>query len=741
MHSFYLCVVRFASIVWLMWPVALLAADYYVSPTGEDKPTGGGPADPWKTIGYALGRVGPGDTVHLEAGAAFPENVYFGSGGTAGAPLTLVSDAANCATIQQVNAASEGVLIWNAGYITLENLVVTGLGTNLTAKAGVAAMTDNGQHAGLTFRHVTVSGFRDGFYVFGWGGAAYGLNTVSLDNCHAHHNLNCGGQTWAEGVGGISNVVVRGCRFNDNYGNPAATGNTGSGFIFGRTRDGLIEHCIAHDNGGWGVATEGPVGLWAYDSAKITIQFCEAYRNQAKNMDGGGFDLDQNVTDSVIKYCYAYSNYGAGFLLCNGDTGAWTNNTVRYCISDNDGTGGKMAGLHFYSASSTGLKNSRIYGNTICNGVSHAVWFQSFTGMAGLTLRNNLFVTANNKKLVNGSPTTAQALFQGNDYWPSGGTFDVAGYSSLAAWRSATGQEMLDSAPVGLQVNPLLNADYRLLADSPLIDAGLDLPARFGIDPGQIDYFSNAIPRGATFDIGAHDSMPTVRIAADDPEASEFGADPGMFSVSRTGGSITGLTVQYALGGTALNGTDYSNLLTSVTITPGNTNATISIAPMPDAWAEGDETVSATLASNSLYLIGALATGIVTIHDLPVDAWRFQHFAGNPPGSADSEDPDGDGLANLLEYALSLDPLAINAGPEPSIENDYLTLTYTRTNPHPPDVAYAGGVSPDLADWCFDPACTVTQTTVNGNTATVRVRDTVPVSSTEKRFLRLRITR
>jgi len=633
-----------------------VAADYYVSPTGQDEPSGGGAGNPWKTIGYALGRVGPGDTVHLEAGATFAENVYFGSAGAPGLPLTLISDPANCATIQQANATSEGLLIWNTGHVTLENLVVTGFGTNVTTKAGVAAMTDNGRYAGLTFRNVTVSGFREGIVVYGWGSTSNGFHTVLIEACHAHHNLNIGGQTWAEGVGGISNIVVRGCRFNDNYGDPAATGNSGSGFVFGRTRDGLIEHCIAHDNGGWGNATEGPVGLWAYDSAQITIQFCEAYRNQAKHMDGDGFDLDQNTTDSVIQYCYSHDNYGAGYLLCNGDTGAWTNNIVRYCISENDGTGGNMGGLHFYAASSAGLKNSQVYGNTIYNRVAPAVWFHSFTGMAGLTLRNNLFITADNKKLANGSPTTAQALLQGNDYWPSGGTFDVAGYSSLAAWRSAKNQEMLSGQPVGYSVDPRLSAPgggttdgYLLQADSPLIDAGLQLT-----NPGPQDFFGNALPQGATYDVGAHDTKPTISIGGI-ADASEFGPSNGTFVISRTGGTVTNLPVNCILTGTSLNGTDYAALTNPVTIPAGATNVIITVAPSADALAEGDETVLVTLVASNLYALGTSVASI-TIHDLPVDAWRFQHFGGNPPGSADGDDYDGDGLPNLLEYALNMNP-------------------------------------------------------------------------------------
>jgi len=38
-----------------------------------------------------------------------------------------------------------------------------------------------------------------------------------------------------------------------------------------------------------------------------------------------------------------------------------------------------------------------------------------------------------------------------------------------------------------------------------MIDAGLDLPARFGLDAGGRDFFGHPAPRGTNPDIGAHE--------------------------------------------------------------------------------------------------------------------------------------------------------------------------------------------------------------------------------------------
>lgn len=136
---------------------------------------------------------------------------------------------------------------------------------------------------------------------------------------------------------------------------------------------------------------------------------------------------------------------------------------------------------------------------------------------------NNIFVTANGHALVKGDPPTNVQQFQGNVYWSSGATFNVADFSSLEAWRAARNQEMLGSRAVGLRCDPrLLNPGaggtigdpyqlrslhaYRLHGSSPLIDRALDLPSLFGITVGSNDFFGASLPQCRTFDVGAHES-------------------------------------------------------------------------------------------------------------------------------------------------------------------------------------------------------------------------------------------
>ncbi|KKL48325.1 hypothetical protein LCGC14_2326660, partial [marine sediment metagenome] len=71
--------------------------------------------------------------------------------------------------------------------------------------------------------------------------------------------------------------------------------------------------------------------------------------------------------------------------------------------------------------------------------------------------------------------------------------------------------------------------------------------------------------------------MPIVTIAATDAFAAEEGADPGTFTVTRSGDSSGDLTVDYTIGGTATVGTDYQALSGSVVIPDGAASTTIEI--------------------------------------------------------------------------------------------------------------------------------------------------------------------
>jgi len=127
-------------------------------------------------------------------------------------------------------------------------------------------------------------------------------------------------------------------------------------------------------------------------------------------------------------------------------------------------------------------------------------------------------------------------------------------------------------------------------------------------------------------------------------------------------------------------------------------------------------------------------------------SFQARHFTPQqlllPTVSGEAADPDGDGLANLVEYSLGLNPNIPDPARQPALGfvNGHLTLTYVRRR-DAPDLTYAVEVSSDLITWQSGP----TYTEELSVTPLVGVRDQVVVRDLsalgiERRFIRLRIT-
>src|SRR3990170_7323689 len=138
------------------------------------------------------------------------------------------------------------------------------------------------------------------------------------------------------------------------------------------------------------------------------------------------------------------------------------------------------------------------------------------------------------------------------------------------------------------------------------------------------------------FDNSPPPALPMVTIAANSPDASEVGPTDGQFTVTRTGATASALTVNYAISGTATNGTDYSTVSASVTIAAGSATATITVTPLADALTEGAETVNLALSANAAYTVGSPRSATVNIFDnSPPPALPMVTIAANSPDASE----------------------------------------------------------------------------------------------------------
>ena len=157
-------------------------------------------------------------------------------------------------------------------------------------------------------------------------------------------------------------------------------------------------------------------------------------------------------------------------------------------------------------------------------------------------------------------------------------------------------------------------------------------------------------------------TITTVTIAAG-ATPTESGPTNGTFVITlNSPAPAGGLTVNFALAGTATTTTDYSitagsNIsavtATSFTIAAGTTTAVINVAPVDDAVIDPSETVQLTLSNGAGYNVGAANNASVTITD-------NDPLINITAGTAPSESGPTNGTFNITLNAASPTPITVN---------------------------------------------------------------------------------
>ena len=138
----------------------------------------------------------------------------------------------------------------------------------------------------------------------------------------------------------------------------------------------------------------------------------------------------------------------------------------------------------------------------------------------------------------------------------------------------------------------------------------------------------------------------------------------------------------------------------------------------------------------------------------PLQQWRQDKFgtSENSAHAADDADPDGDGIANLIEYALGTDPELYAPADAPAFDAASGFTFEVPANP-PSDLTYEVQISTDLVswkvlstltqggDWEWNGEGTSTISLIPGPTRTrVTIADDEPATPPERRFMRLKVT-
>lgn len=131
----------------------------------------------------------------------------------------------------------------------------------------------------------------------------------------------------------------------------------------------------------------------------------------------------------------------------------------------------------------------------------------------------------------------------------------------------------------------------------------------------------------------------------------------------------------------------------------------------------------------------------------PIDTWLSSNFTAQelsvPSIYGDNADPDGDGIPNLVEYAVGGSPLLSNAPllPQVSLQNtiggeEMMTLSYQKSKTAE-GVVLEPQVSENLVDW------TAVSSTTTGNEDALKIEFTASASkgTAPKKFMRLSVRR
>jgi hypothetical protein len=536
----------FAAAASLLFSAGLNAATYYVSPDGDDSSNGTSSSSAWKTISKVNSMaLSPGTTILFEGGRTFNGSIYLDNndGNDPSNNVVFSSYGTGKAIIQSANAT--GFYAYNTQGITVSNLIFEGSGMSSNSADGVlfyADLSGNVKKSKIDIKNVEIHNYgKTGISIAGGNGNT-GFKDVVIDGAHVYdvkvNGIITSAPTSQSHVGWAhQNVTIKNTEVDHVTGYADPGTHRGSGIIMGQVDNGLIEKTVAHDNGAANIHCGGPGGIWTWDSNNITIQRCESYHNlSGTGCDGLGFDLDGGVTNSVLQYNYSHDNDGSGYLLGQYDNARpWSNNVVRYNISENDGRT-NAGGITLFKGAGTTMAGVKIYNNTIYTTPSAAnpnvgalTFINWNTGITGVDVYNNIFQTTGGASLID-IPSGYNAHFAGNLYWSTGAAFKIkyqgTTYSNLAAWRSATGNEQSGSNPTGVTADPFLknvgtgaimfpnptsqlNA-YTLGENSGAIDAGLDLMSLFSINTGAVDFYNNNLTGALAADIGAHEKASVV---------------------------------------------------------------------------------------------------------------------------------------------------------------------------------------------------------------------------------------
>ncbi|MEP7258505.1 MAG: right-handed parallel beta-helix repeat-containing protein [Flavitalea sp.] len=481
---------------------------FFINNEGNDS-SYGDMNHPWQTIDRLnKEKFKPGDTIYFKGGQVFEGTIILDSTdiGAEGLPIVICSYGIAKAVI--ASGPAPAMTLNGARFIQIENLGFSGSGRKKGSRSnGVEVINGND----IIIDQLDIQGFQKS------GLMVYCSSGIRITNVSAHDN----GFAGIFITGNISktdcrNIYIGYCKAENNPGDPTNFDNhSGNGILAGFCSNTIIEYSSATNNG-WDMPRKGngPVGIWAFEADSVIIQHCISYRNKTSSgsADGGGFDLDGGVTNSVVQYCLSYENQGSGYgIFQYAGASKWFNNTFRFNISVNDGYPAVDAGVLIWNSSGDSLQfyDSYFYNNTIYNEKGSAIRYDTSSKHFAFRFFNNIFI--GKKEILKGKGNAS--AFTSNNWWSIENGFNIDNIHTINEWNSLKNMEMSNGRFTAFNINPGFPAQakafitdpadltgfnqFAIQSDSPLSQDGIDLYKTFGWSVGDININGHPLLPGA----------------------------------------------------------------------------------------------------------------------------------------------------------------------------------------------------------------------------------------------------
>jgi parallel beta-helix repeat protein len=436
------------------------------SPSCSNSGTGSQGA-PFCTIGAAVAKVAPGQTVQV-AGGTYSEKVTISKSGTATAPIAFTAVPAATVT---VTGGTNGFVISGQSWITVNGFTVTNTsdyGINVSSSSSITISNNNVSYAGFQASGMTRAGIR------------LNNSTDSLIVGNKSHDNSYAGIMV---VGGTQNEV----RGNETFRNARGFERAAPGIRIYASTANVVDDNITHDN--------EDSGIESYSGANDTL----IYNNVSYNNGDHGID-DLHATGQRIIDNTVYKNVTAGINLEGNSTGGTISNNI--CVDN-------------------GIKSPRTHSDIrVENGST-----------AGTTVDYNIvYLTTPDTLLIwNSVSYTTLAAYQAASGQMSHGLNADPKWRDIGAhdFHLAAGSPAIDYADSGTSGQPALDAEDHPRVDDPATPNTGAGPRTYD-DAGAFEFQPSSFdaPPSASLTVSPSSGPAPLNVTADASGSSDTDSTP-----------------------------------------------------------------------------------------------------------------------------------------------------------------------------------------------------------------------